>query len=157
MDDLKNFMSTMKDAIMQQVSEQVKKVVEAASSVRPLPRFEYVPTIGCEPSHRHDPVVSLRHSERMREAPYLNGDRQTRGKTKTVPLECHMTAVCQELRKALHELADKGQINRFLKRGLQFLRKEHEPAQSEPQDEECSTEIVTIITGGYIEGITRSA
>ncbi|KAJ8422917.1 hypothetical protein Cgig2_007798 [Carnegiea gigantea] len=36
----------------------------------------------------------------------------------------HTTTECKELRKALHELDDKGQIDRFLKRGIQFLRKE---------------------------------
>ncbi|KAJ8429827.1 hypothetical protein Cgig2_000155 [Carnegiea gigantea] len=65
---LKNFMYTMTDAIMQQVSKQVKKAVEATSSTRPLPRFEYVSTAGCEPSHRHDFAMSPRHSERMQEA-----------------------------------------------------------------------------------------
>ncbi|KAJ8426960.1 hypothetical protein Cgig2_027684 [Carnegiea gigantea] len=62
MDALKNFMSTMTDAIMQQVSEQVNKAVEATSSARPLPHFEYVPTTGSEPSHRDDPMMSpLQH------------------------------------------------------------------------------------------------
>ncbi|KAJ8423767.1 hypothetical protein Cgig2_023007 [Carnegiea gigantea] len=46
----------------------------------------------------------------------------------------HTTAECQELRKALHELADKGQIDRFLKRGPRFLREEREPARPEPRD-----------------------
>ncbi|KAJ8426852.1 LOW QUALITY PROTEIN: hypothetical protein Cgig2_006527 [Carnegiea gigantea] len=68
----------------------------------------------------------------------------------------HTTVECRELRKALHELADKGQIDRFLKRGLRFLRKECEPTQSEPRDEECSTKIVATIAGGYAEGITWS-
>jgi len=34
----------------------------------------------------------------------------------------HTTTECLELKKTLHELADKGQIDRFLKRGPQFLR-----------------------------------
>ena len=45
-DALKNFMSTMTDTIMQQVSEQVKKAVEAVRSTLPLSRFKYVPTRG---------------------------------------------------------------------------------------------------------------
>ncbi|KAJ8444403.1 hypothetical protein Cgig2_026607 [Carnegiea gigantea] len=69
----------MTDAIMQQVSEQVKKVVEAASLARPLPHFKYVPSVSCEPSYRHDPMISHRRSERMREAPHANGDRRTQG------------------------------------------------------------------------------
>ncbi|KAJ8446584.1 hypothetical protein Cgig2_019737 [Carnegiea gigantea] len=60
------------------------------------------------------------------------------------------TVECQELRKALHELADKGQIDRFLKREARALA-------AELQDKECSSEIVATITGGYAEGITRSA
>ncbi|KAJ8424602.1 hypothetical protein Cgig2_011529 [Carnegiea gigantea] len=76
----------MIEAIIQKASEQVKKAVEAASFVRPLPRFECVPTTGCEPSYRHDPMVSHRHSERMREASHANGDRRIREETNTVPL-----------------------------------------------------------------------
>ena len=63
MDALKNFMSTMTDTTMQQVSEEVKKAMEAASFVRSFPCFEYVPTVAYEPSHRHAPVVSRRHSD----------------------------------------------------------------------------------------------
>ncbi|KAJ8429243.1 hypothetical protein Cgig2_026279 [Carnegiea gigantea] len=69
----------------------------------------------------------------------------------------HTTAECRELKKGLHELADKGQINRFLKKGLCFFCGGREPAQPQPRDEECSTEVVATIAGGYAEGITRSA
>ncbi|KAJ8452003.1 hypothetical protein Cgig2_016584 [Carnegiea gigantea] len=69
----------------------------------------------------------------------------------------HTTTECRELKKAFHELADKGQIYQFLKRGPRFLRREQEPAPPLPRDEECSMEIVATITGGYAEGITRSA
>ncbi|KAJ8429721.1 hypothetical protein Cgig2_013793 [Carnegiea gigantea] len=64
---------------------------------------------------------------------------------------------CRELKKAFHELADKGQIDRFLKRGPQFLRQEWETAPPPPQDEECSMEFVATIAGGCVEEITRSA
>ncbi|KAJ8427574.1 hypothetical protein Cgig2_021719 [Carnegiea gigantea] len=67
------------------------------------------------------------------------------------------TTECRELKKALHELADKGQIDRFLKRGPHFLRREQEPVQPQPRDEEGSTEVVATIAGGYAEGMTRSA
>ncbi|KAJ8434530.1 hypothetical protein Cgig2_030153 [Carnegiea gigantea] len=69
----------------------------------------------------------------------------------------HTTIECRELKKALHELADKGQIDRFLKRGPRFLRQEQEPAPPPPRDEECSTEVVPTIAGGYMEGIARAA
>ncbi|KAJ8421674.1 hypothetical protein Cgig2_004471 [Carnegiea gigantea] len=59
----------------------------------------------------------------------------------------HTTTECRELKKALHELADKGQIDRFLKRGLRFLRQEQTPASPPPRDEECSTEIKVNPTG----------
>ncbi|KAJ8422177.1 LOW QUALITY PROTEIN: hypothetical protein Cgig2_000648 [Carnegiea gigantea] len=61
--------------------ERVKKAVEAASFARPFPRFEYVPIVGCEPSHRHAPVVSRCHNDRMREDPYANRDGRERTKT----------------------------------------------------------------------------
>ncbi|KAJ8436289.1 hypothetical protein Cgig2_023340 [Carnegiea gigantea] len=39
--------------------------MEAASSARPLPYFDYMPTTGCEPPYRHDPIVSHRHSDEL--------------------------------------------------------------------------------------------
>lgn len=75
-DALKNFVSTLTDVIMQQASEQVKKVMEAASSARPpFPGFEYVPTEACGPSCRRDPVASPYRGERMQEAPHVGRDR----------------------------------------------------------------------------------
>jgi len=68
----------------------------------------------------------------------------------------HATAECSELKKALDELIDKGQIDRFLKRRPQFLRKEHNHECTEPREEECFIEIVTTIVGGYTEDITQS-
>ncbi|KAJ8430104.1 hypothetical protein Cgig2_007168 [Carnegiea gigantea] len=185
MDGLKNFMSTMANTIMQQVSEQVKKAMEAVSSAKPLPRFDYVPTMGYEPSHRHGLMASHRHSDGVREGarPDRNGrsqgenrdrsggadtlhslcpsqERSTKSTTASTPEHpmlkrppsmtsapkphnaqkyCefheqngHMTAKCRELRKALREMADNGQIDRFLKRGSRFLRKECEPAWPGP-------------------------
>ncbi|KAJ8427345.1 hypothetical protein Cgig2_013033 [Carnegiea gigantea] len=63
MDTLKNFMTTMKDTILQQVTEQVKKTMDVVSSMRPMPAFNYVPTEGCEPSYRRTPVDSLHRSD----------------------------------------------------------------------------------------------
>ncbi|KAJ8443840.1 LOW QUALITY PROTEIN: hypothetical protein Cgig2_010304 [Carnegiea gigantea] len=51
-DALKNFMSTMTDAITWQVFEQVKKVMEVANSARPLPHFDYLPVHEGKRSHR---------------------------------------------------------------------------------------------------------
>ncbi|KAJ8432194.1 LOW QUALITY PROTEIN: hypothetical protein Cgig2_013736 [Carnegiea gigantea] len=61
------------------------------------------------------------------------------------------------LSATLHELANKGQIHRFLKQGPRFLRKEREPAWPKSRDEECSIEIVATITDGYAKDITRFA
>ncbi|KAJ8435836.1 hypothetical protein Cgig2_003859 [Carnegiea gigantea] len=69
----------------------------------------------------------------------------------------HTIAECWELRKALYELADKEQIDRFLEKGSRFLHREREATQSQPREEECSIEVVTTIAGGYAKGMTRSA
>jgi len=67
----------------------------------------------------------------------------------------HTTTECRKLKKALQELADKGQIDRFLKKGPHLLRGERKPVQPQPRDEECSTEVVATIAGGYAEGMTQ--
>jgi len=56
---LKNLMSTMTDTILQQVTEQVKKTMEAVISMRPLPTFDDVPTAGCKSSYKHAPTRSI--------------------------------------------------------------------------------------------------
>ncbi|KAJ8421916.1 hypothetical protein Cgig2_021605 [Carnegiea gigantea] len=71
--------------------------------------------------------------------------------------ESSQCAECRELRKALHKLADKEQMDRFLKRGPCFLRNEREPVWPKPQEKEYSTETVATTASGYAEGITRSA
>ncbi|KAJ8421028.1 hypothetical protein Cgig2_015469 [Carnegiea gigantea] len=71
-DALENFMSTMIGTIMQQVTEQVKKVMVAARFARPLPHLDYMPTVGWEPFHRHIPIASRHHSDEGREAAYPN-------------------------------------------------------------------------------------
>ena len=62
-----------------------------------------------------------------------------------------------KLKKAFYELADKGPIDRFLKKGSRFLRGEREVAHPQSRDEECSMEVVATIAGGYVKGTTRSA
>ncbi|KAJ8451982.1 hypothetical protein Cgig2_016563 [Carnegiea gigantea] len=136
-DALKNFMSTMMDTITWQVSEQVKMAMEAANSARPFPHFDYVPTNGCEPSHRQEHVPSPRYTEQEWESR-------------------HTTTKCRELKKALYELAEKGQIDRLLKKGPRFFRREQEPAQPQAQDEECLMEVVATITRGYVKGMSLS-
>ena len=79
LDALKNIVSTMTDTIMQQVSEQVRKAIEAASSARPLLYFKYAPTIGCGPFHRHIPGASHRHSDERRAVIHTDGNDRSRG------------------------------------------------------------------------------
>ncbi|KAJ8427010.1 hypothetical protein Cgig2_004212 [Carnegiea gigantea] len=67
----------------------------------------------------------------------------------------YTTAECRELKKAFHELINKGYINHFLKRSPRSLRKDCDLARKEPPEEEFSTEIVATITVGYAEGITQ--
>ncbi|KAJ8424179.1 hypothetical protein Cgig2_015913 [Carnegiea gigantea] len=213
-DALKSLMSTMADAITHQVSEQVKRAMEAASSARPPLTFEYSLVYEGEPSHRSGGISSPRPTERGPEV--SRSDRSGRLPTGQLrqcaamePTGCpaqgtttgsatalpptqhtsevrghpmlrrpspmtapprpqnarkycefheqsgHATTKCRELKKALHELADKGQIDRFLKRGPRFLRQEEEPAPPPPRDEECSTEVVATVGG--LRGRNNSA
>ncbi|KAJ8429898.1 hypothetical protein Cgig2_008783 [Carnegiea gigantea] len=201
-DALKNFMSTMTNASMLPVTKQVKKAIDAASSARPLPHFDYASTTGYEPSRGHIPVVAHCRSDEKGTADHEEstvasplGQMPEPGRTSKLnhglnvvcdpfsvyclehPMlkrpslmtsapkphnvrkyyEFHeqngrMTTECQELRKAFHELADKGQINRFLKRGPRFLQKERKPVRPEAREKECSTKIVATIAKGYVEG-----
>jgi len=66
----------------------------------------------------------------------------------------HTTVKCKELKKALHELADKGQIYHFLKKGQRSFHEDLVRAHEEPRKEECSTEIVVTISRGCAEGIS---
>ncbi|KAJ8434870.1 hypothetical protein Cgig2_004636 [Carnegiea gigantea] len=131
----------MTDAIMQQVSKQVKKAVEVASFVRPLPCFDYMTAVGCKRYRRHDPTTSPHCSERMQEAPHANGDRRSweENRDHSIGANAHPNYRPGHGRP----------------RGLRFLRKEREPAQPEPHEKECSTETVATIVDRYAEGITR--
>ncbi|KAJ8446983.1 hypothetical protein Cgig2_006611 [Carnegiea gigantea] len=63
------------DTIMQQVSEQVLRAMEAANFARLLPYFDYIPPTGCEPSHHLTLTPSHCHSGGARETsrPEWNG------------------------------------------------------------------------------------
>ncbi|KAJ8448915.1 hypothetical protein Cgig2_030771 [Carnegiea gigantea] len=151
----------MTDAITRQVSEQVKRAMAAPNLARPLPHFDYIPNLRSEPSHQLERIPSPYYTEREREVrghPMLR--RLSPMTAPTMPQNArkyyefheqsgHTTTECQELKKALHELADKERPR--------FLRREQEPAQPQPQHKECSTEVVATIVGGYAKGMTRSA
>ncbi|KAJ8434126.1 hypothetical protein Cgig2_024244 [Carnegiea gigantea] len=204
-------MSTLTDAITRQVSEQVKKAVEAASLARPLPHFEHMPTGSASPPVdtilQHPPVVArgykktliavetsnlgrkttvvplglmptitiaqvmdaqrghpmlqclMRHTldeplgskskskphapreespsgnallSAVRTHPYRSKGSPHAEETASYDLGAHTIVECRELRKALHELANKGQTDRFLKRDPWFLRKDREPDPRRP-------------------------
>ncbi|KAJ8434188.1 hypothetical protein Cgig2_004659 [Carnegiea gigantea] len=164
----------MTDAIMQQVFEQVKKAVEAASSARPLLCFKYVPNVGYEPSHRCDPAASPCRSERMQEALHVDGDRRSREENRDHSIGAnahpHYRLVHERPTKSTTASTPKNKyrgleegssnddgLPSVVLTGLRFLRKERKHAWPEPRDEECSTEMVVTIVGRYAEGITRSA
>ncbi|KAJ8445652.1 hypothetical protein Cgig2_009053 [Carnegiea gigantea] len=130
MDTLKSLMSTMADAITRQVSEQVKRAMEVAGSAQPVPEGE--------PSRRPEGRPSFRLMEHGREV--ARSDRSDR-----LPLGWQRGVQRRNL------LPD-------LRRGkLQSGQLQQTPALPLPRDEECSTEVVAIIAGGYVEKITRTA
>ncbi|KAJ8420014.1 hypothetical protein Cgig2_016914 [Carnegiea gigantea] len=164
-------MSTMADAITRQVFEQVKRAVEVAGLAKPLPPLQY-PLVherepstgrkGCHPFSPWSVAVRSRGQGTSNVAPIPPMTAPPRPQNARKYYEFyeqrgHTTIECRELKKVLHELADKGQIDRFLKKGPRFLRQEQEPAPPPPWDKERSTEVVATITGGYVEEITRSA
>jgi len=81
-DALENLRSTITDTIMQQVTEQVNKAMEVASSARPLPHFDYVPTTGYKLSHRHVPIMSHCQSDQVREVAHLERDGRSPGENR---------------------------------------------------------------------------
>ncbi|KAJ8432915.1 hypothetical protein Cgig2_004589 [Carnegiea gigantea] len=150
MDTLRSLMSTVADTITHQVSEQVKKAMDAVGSAQPVPA-EGSP-------HRPEGRSSLRlivqgrevawgHPILRRPPPMTAPPRpqNARKYCESHEQSGHATTECRELKKAFHELADKGQIDRFLKRWPRFLQQERTPTPPPPRDEKCSTEIVTII------------
>ncbi|KAJ8432896.1 hypothetical protein Cgig2_014483 [Carnegiea gigantea] len=159
----------MMDTITRPVSEHVKRAMEAANLARPLPHFDYIPINGRKSSHRQERVPSPCYTEweqEVRGHPMLRRPppMTARPKPQNARRYCkfyeqsgYTTTECLELKKALHELTDKGQIDRFLKRGTRFLQPEQEPAQPQLRNEECSIEVVATVVGGYAEGMIRSA
>ncbi|KAJ8446972.1 hypothetical protein Cgig2_006600 [Carnegiea gigantea] len=165
-------MATMTGTILQQVTKQVMKTMESVSSMRPLPTFDYVPTAGCEPSHRRAPAESLCRSDEERTVPRkkpwpLNGGRRLIGHPSTTgPLGGPRGT--RKLRYYIHTVR-----NPLLVHGLPMTTmlkphnarkycKFHEQndrnsSHEEPRKERCSIEIIATIAGGYVEGITRAA
>ncbi|KAJ8431790.1 hypothetical protein Cgig2_027958 [Carnegiea gigantea] len=165
-------MSPMADAITRQVSEQVKRAMEVAGSARPLLSLNtcwlmkgnpLTGQMGCRPfaPRSHEVAQSARSGQppigqQGRRAALEPIGRSARGTTTgsttaSAPYSGHSTIECRELKKALHELANKGQIDRFLKRGLWNLVRPRHGMRNVPP------EVVATIVGGYVEEITQSA
>ncbi|KAJ8445072.1 hypothetical protein Cgig2_022592 [Carnegiea gigantea] len=144
----------MTDTITRQVLEQVERAMEAAKSARPLPHFDYVPTNRGELSRRPERVPSPRYTEQKREVSRLNWSerpyteqqgRRAAARPNGRP-SGHTTTECRELKKALHEFTDKGQIDRFLKKGPRFFRREPEPVLTTEQRPHIT--VPTMVFGG---------
>ncbi|KAJ8425280.1 hypothetical protein Cgig2_027582 [Carnegiea gigantea] len=160
MDALKSLMSTMADVITGQVSEQVRRAMEAATWARPHPPFDYPLVHEGEPSRQPGRMLSPYYAEHGRVPLAASHKGQPPDQQLLLCPTQHISNKplgLRKLNKALHELGDKGQINRFLKRGPQFLQREQEPAPPPSRDEECLTEVVATTARGYAEGITRLA
>ncbi|KAJ8428924.1 hypothetical protein Cgig2_024889 [Carnegiea gigantea] len=115
-------MSTMTDTIMQQVSEQVKKVVRAASLARPVPCFKHMPSGGYERSCRRDPAISPCRSERIQEDPHGGGDHHgclAWSSTASTPYATHsrQTAWFEELERTSCPQRRVSEQQRTLERG----------------------------------------
>ncbi|KAJ8428700.1 hypothetical protein Cgig2_018480 [Carnegiea gigantea] len=179
-DTFKSLMSNMADTITRQMSEQVKKAMDTAGSAQPVPAGGFLHRPESRPSsHPREHGREVTRSERSARLPLgrqegrvavdleartsdtapaaSNDGTPWASKRLKILRSRHTTIECRELEKALDELADKGQIDRFLKRGPRSLRQERVPARPPPWDEEFSTEIVTTIARGHAEEITRTA
>ncbi|KAJ8433976.1 LOW QUALITY PROTEIN: hypothetical protein Cgig2_024681 [Carnegiea gigantea] len=173
MDALKNFMTTITDTILQ----QVKKTTEAVNSARPLPTF--VRTQGCDLSHRHASAMSLRPSDEMRETTRLGRDGRSQARNHDRSMRADALFKNKYKPQGLRKEVPRGDV---LPTTLQLgsthaapltrsegasdaeeaIAHNHDSYTTQrtevlPQEEECSTEIVATITGGYAVGITRSA
>jgi len=60
----------------------------------------------------------------------------------------HTTSECRELKKALHEMADRGQLGRFLQHGKGTGPNRQMVSQKKQQENDQGTEVIATITGG---------
>ncbi|KAJ8421400.1 hypothetical protein Cgig2_029447 [Carnegiea gigantea] len=150
-------MTTMIDALLHLVTEQVKKTMEAKNTVRLLSAFDYEQTQGYRSRLHHDgqepsgivrSLVSKQpraeHCECIKTAAcdkpheagkYCELDEQNG----------HTTADCTELKKV--------SVNSQKKKALS-------KGQAQPREdlhkEECSTEVIATIARGHAEGISHT-
>ncbi|KAJ8431309.1 hypothetical protein Cgig2_032299 [Carnegiea gigantea] len=110
---------------LRQVQEAVirgvyEKMKEIEHKPKPILGFEYKPTPRYTPLYQQ---VRSRHPQRDENA-LQRGDR------------------------ALHELADQGHLNRYLRRGEGGDRNRHDLKGKKDNDVDCNTEIIATIVGG---------
>ncbi|KAJ8437735.1 hypothetical protein Cgig2_001082 [Carnegiea gigantea] len=169
---LKNFMTTMIDALLQQVAERPWKqrvlwghylclTMSPHGSVSPL--HDGI-TLGCDVNVRSSAIIRARQALYKAQPDLaLSITTYTPYATHSQCITCHTMwentngctiAQYKKLKKALNELIDKGQIDRFLKRGQRAFRKDPTWPREEPQ--EVCTEIVATIAMGYAEGISHT-
>ncbi|KAJ8449200.1 LOW QUALITY PROTEIN: hypothetical protein Cgig2_027202 [Carnegiea gigantea] len=176
-DALKNFMSTMTDAITRQVSEPVRGAIEVANSARPpslrLPtgsqRRAFSPT-GADtvsPSHgARDGSVSIRLkrlalygvrrmacSHETHRLPHTGATAKPPPMT-VPPKPQNASKYCEFHKQSGHTTTECRELEKAFHK---LADKEQEPGQPQPRDKECSTEVVATIVRHYVEGITRSA
>jgi len=61
----------------------------------------------------------------------------------------HTTSECRELKKALHEMADRGQLNRFVQHGSRPNPNKSEASRKKQRDTDQDTEVIATISGGF--------
>ncbi|KAJ8437773.1 hypothetical protein Cgig2_024077 [Carnegiea gigantea] len=112
------------------ITTKAQRAMEAVNSARLLPHFDYVPTTGYKPSHRCARIPSPRRIEREWEASRCSYQADERSPSSRADGEVHY---------GVHPMCDSVLADRL----------EWEPPQLQPLDEECSTEVVATIDGGY--------
>ncbi|KAJ8427502.1 LOW QUALITY PROTEIN: hypothetical protein Cgig2_028173 [Carnegiea gigantea] len=149
-------MNTMTDTLLQQVIEQVKNTMEAMSSMRPLPTFDYMPIdasrpTGMLPLNRCTEVTMCERSHS------LGGmDDPPRG-TMTGRLEGMLVRS-----SGLNKPFRRPFLSLRIKADRSLLKERPTVPSQGPQlgtalREECSTKVVATIAGEYTECITCTA
>ncbi|KAJ8437035.1 LOW QUALITY PROTEIN: hypothetical protein Cgig2_025882 [Carnegiea gigantea] len=145
MDTLKSLMSTVADTITRQVAEQVKKAMDMAGSAQSVPGNP--PSAGMQALHSPHGTWQRGSVERS------TSPRAAAGAQRRSPLpDPHMEKLQSQqlpplpMRHTLGGPHGLKSTNRLL--GLRT---------PPPRDEECSTEVVATIMGGYAEELTQMA
>ncbi|KAJ8419823.1 LOW QUALITY PROTEIN: hypothetical protein Cgig2_013317 [Carnegiea gigantea] len=123
--------------------------MEAAGSAQPPPPFDYPLVHKGKPSHRPEGIPSLRPTECGQEVSRSDQSSQAQ------PDQLRPRTAMEPTSRPEQPLDQQPLLH--LMQHISGEPLEQEPIPSPPRDEECSTEAVATIAGGYPEGITRSA